>query len=128
MTSLAHAAIVRYDLHVRWVNGVDFYRAARDRLDSRETEEELIERYSRPTVLYFSDPVPPVGELTQFQAAALFAVIDRRYRDRRPTWFTLNVSDATEAERRLGTSTADRMRNDSVALRCAWPSYRKGAT
>lgn len=68
-------------------------------MDSRETEEELIGEFCWPTILYLSDPLPPFGELTPFQASALFSVIDRRYRDRKPVWISLNVADATEAER-----------------------------
>ena len=124
-TALAHSAIVKHNLGVRWVSGVDFYRQLRDRMDSRETEEELMDRYAWPTILYLSDPLPPFGDLTAFQAAALFAVIDRRYRDRRPTWITLNVGDSAEAERRLGASTVDRMRDGALSLRCSWPSHRK---
>ena len=125
LSALAHFAIVRFDMYVRWIDGTAFYRHLRDRLDSRDTEEKLIERFSLPSILYFSDPLPPFGELTSFQASALFTVLDRRYRDRRPTWFTLNVQNFDEASRRLSASIADRMRDNTLALRCAWPSYRK---
>ena len=104
---------------------MEFYRQVRDRLDSRDSEADLIRRFAMPPILYFSDPLPPFGELTTFQAAALFGVIDRRCRNRKPTWWTLNVQDSDEAARRLGASIADRMRDNVLALRCAWPSYRR---
>jgi DNA replication protein DnaC len=127
LTALARVAIMRHGVSVCWINGVDFYRRIRDRLDSRDTEQELVEQFSWPTILYFSDPLPPIGDLTPFQAATLFSVIDRRYRDKKPTWLSLNVADAAEAERRLGPSIADRLRDGTLALRCNWPSYRRAA-
>ena len=125
VTALSRVAILRFDLHVRWIDSTAFYCQMRDRLDSHEREAELIERFCLPTILYISDPVPPHGALTAFQAAALFAVIDRRYRDRRPTWMTLNVQNFDEMGRRLGASIADRLKDNSLTLRCAWPSFRK---
>jgi DNA replication protein DnaC len=127
LTALAHSAIVTFDMHVRWVDGTAFYRQVRDRMDSRDSEAELIERFSLPSILYFSDPLPPFGDLTPFQASALFSVIDRRYRDRKPTWLSLNVADSDEAARRLGPSIVDRMKDNTLVLRCNWPSYRKVA-
>lgn len=126
LSALAHVAIVQFDMRVRWIDGTAFYRQCRDRMDSRNTEQELIERFSSPSILYFSDPLPPFGDLTPFQASALFGVIDRRYRDRKPTWFALNVTDSDEARPRLGASIVDRIRDGAVALRCNWPSFRKG--
>ena len=125
LTALAWSVIVRFGGHVQWTDGTAFYREARDSFDSNESEGAFVERYSQAKILYLSDPLPPTGNLTQFQAATLFSVIDRRYRDKRPTWLSMNVQDSAEAERRLGAAIADRLRENTLALRCEWPSYRK---
>jgi len=125
LAALCRAAIVRHNLYVRWLNGVDFYRELRDRMDSLHREQEIVDRYSHATILYFSDPLPPVGDLTSYQSSALFSVIDRRYRDHKPTWISLNVQDSEEASRRMGASIVDRIKENALTLRCNWESYRK---
>lgn len=124
LTGLSRVAVSN-ELTIKWVNGSTLYRSMREGLG--EDEDELVNRYIYPAVLYLSDPVPPVGSLTPFQASTLFAIIDGRYRERKATWATMNVGDGQEAASRLGSAIADRLRDGAISLNCSWPSYRRGA-
>jgi DNA replication protein DnaC len=124
LVGLSRVAI-SHELSIRWINGSTLYRAMREGIG--EDEEELVNRYVYPSILYVSDPIPPVGALTSFQASTLFAIIDGRYREGKATWASMNVADGEEAEQRLGTAIADRLRDGAVSLNCCWPSFRKGA-
>jgi DNA replication protein DnaC len=80
---------------------------------------------TRPNVLAISDPTPPLGELSDYQRSMLFRVVDRRYRDLRPTWVTINAADSAEAERKIAPNIIDRLAHGALVLRCNWPSYRR---
>jgi DNA replication protein DnaC len=125
LTGLARVAVAK-ELSIKWINGSTLYRTMRDGMG--EDEEKLVNRYVYPKILYLSDPIPPVGSLTPFQASTLFGIIDGRYQDKKATWATMNVGDGQEASQRLGSPIADRLRDGAVSLHCSWPSYRKGAT
>ena len=128
LIALAAEAIKRDLPSIEWVNGQDLFGAARDLMDSDESENEFIRKYTRPSVLILSDPVPIDGELTKHQANILYRIVDRRYRDCRATWVTMNVVDSADAEKRIGVAIVDRLRDDSLALFCNWPSYRTTLT
>lgn len=110
---------------VEWVNGVDLFGDVRDAIDSEKAEAHLLSQWTAPDVLAISDPLPPWGPLTPFQAQILFRIVDRRYRDRKPVWITANFADGKEAGERLGVQVVDRIRDGAVQLYCAWPSYRR---
>jgi DNA replication protein DnaC len=114
--------------HVAWRNGMDLFGEFRDRIGDERTEGSLIDSLIRPDVLGLSDPLPPFGELTTFQSAMLFRVIDGRYSARRPTWVTINVASAAEAEKRIGVQTIQRLEDNAVVVLCNWESYRKPRT
>lgn len=124
LVAMATAAIIRYGRDVRWASGMEFFGQVRDAMDSGESEHALISHYTRPEVLILSDPLPPFGDLTPHQAAMLYRVIDGRYRERRPTWVSLNVRDRAEAEKRMGVPIVDRLRDGALAMPCDWSSYR----
>jgi len=107
-----------------WVSCQELFGRVRDRMDGNDTEASLIDDLTRPEILVISDPVPPFGDLTDFQAAILFRVIDQRYRQRNGTWLTINVVDSDEAKQRIGHAVIDRLVHDSIGLHCNWPSYR----
>lgn len=122
LVGLMYAA-VGAGLTVEWRNGMDLFGAVRDGIGNGTDERDMLDSLVRPDVLVLSDPVPPWGPLTQFQAAFLFRVIDRRYRDLKPVWVTTNTSgDATDGK--LGAALVDRLRDGAVSLVCDWPSYR----
>lgn len=110
--------------HVVWQNGMDLFGEMRDRMDSGESERALISRLVHPDVLYLSDPVPPIGSLTEFQASMMFRILDGRYSRRKATWCSVNVSKGAELEERMGAQNVDRLRDGALSIHCDWPSYR----
>ena len=112
----------------RWLNGLELYAEVRERIAANETEAALVREYARPDVLAISDPVPPFGAVTDFQATTLLRILDRRYREVRPTWVSLNVANGDEANKRLGAAITDRLRDNAVTIYTDWPSFRKAAT
>lgn len=117
-------AAINAGLTVKWLNGADFFADMRDRIGSHETERQLVQRYVAPSVLYFSDPLPPIGVLTDFQATTLFRILDSRYSQMRPIITTVNVSGASELDTRIGPQNSDRLRDGALAIYCDWPSHR----
>lgn len=111
---------------VAWFNGQDLYGQFRDAItnEASVSERQTVDRLTEPAVLALSDPIPPSGDVTPFQRSMLFRVIDRRYRDRRPTWITANVADRTEADSRFSVQLVDRLTDESLCLPCNWPSHR----
>lgn len=110
---------------VQWVDGAELFASARDNIDAGDTEARWSKRFTAPDILAISDPIPPVGEVREgFQISTLFRIIDRRYREQRPTLITINVADAKEAAAKMSANIVDRLSHGSVVLRCNWPSYR----
>jgi DNA replication protein DnaC len=110
---------------VVWQNGMDLFGDIRDAMDGGEAERALVHRLVSPDVLYLSDPLPPVGNLSEFQASMLFRILDGRYSRRRPLWVTVNVASGSELDVRMGPQNGDRIRDGATAIHCDWPSYRR---
>lgn len=108
-------------------DGQELFQRFRDVIGSDASERENIKTFTAPDVLLLSDPIPVGGSTTDYQRSILWRIIDRRYRDLKPTWVTLNVADAAEAESKLGGQIVDRLRDGATAIMCQWPSYRKNA-
>lgn len=116
----------RAGFRVQWVDGAELFAAARDNIDSGDTEARWARRFTDPDILAISDPVPPAGEVREgWQISTLFRIVDRRYRDMKPTFITINVKDAAEAAGRMSGNIVDRLSHGSLVLKCNWPSYRK---
>jgi DNA replication protein DnaC len=115
-----------FSVHVHWKNGMDLYGDMRDLIDNRNrSEDKFIKEMTLPDILILSDSLPPRGCITEFQSQVLFRILDTRYRNCRPTWVTLNVRGAAEADERLGAQLVDRLRDGALSIHCDWPSYRK---
>lgn len=112
---------------LNWTNGINFFSSLRDSFSrsSHETEKDWRSEYANPSILAISDPLPPVGPLTDFQKSALFSVLDSRYSHMRPTWITVNVADGAELDERMGPQNADRLRDGAIVVCCNWESFRK---
>ena len=110
---------------VIWRNCVDLYAEFRDGIRDDTKELRLIHQLAYPDILYLSDPLPPIGALTEFQASKLFSILDYRYSRHKPTWVTVNVASGVEFDQRLGAQNADRLKDGALAIHCNWPSYRK---
>ena len=111
-----------------YAQGQDLFGAFRDRMDAGQKEEELIDRLHKPAVLAVSDPAPPAGELSAWRLELLYRIVDRRYRDLRPTWVTINAESPEDAEGRLGSQVWDRIQEGAAVIPCLWPSYRERRT
>ncbi len=130
LAAMMRAAVWKYGYRVEWRNGIDLYGDVRDRMGTDETESGLIRSLVKPDILAISDPVPPIGKLTEFQIQTLFRIVDGRYSNTRPTWVTLNVDRKAEAIERMGAQIVDRLSHDALVRFCDWSSYRqkKGET
>ena len=125
MVASLRVAVFKHRLEPKWVNGMELFGEFRDAIDNGTSESDLIARYSRADILAISDPLPPFGALTEFQAAMLFRIIDARYARMLPTWATVNIKDGREGAERFGSQILDRIRHGAVQVACNWPSYRE---
>jgi DNA replication protein DnaC len=112
---------------VVWVDGETLWREQRDVIGSDTREAELERKYTSPDVLLISDPARQGTDLTDGQRSLLWRIVDRRYRDMKPTWATVNVLTRDELDQRLSPQISDRMRDNALAVFCSWPSYRSVA-
>jgi len=134
-TGKDHLAVAAIDVRVQassaasalFMNGREFVGEVRDRIGDDLPEASLISRFASPDVLLISDPLPPVGDLTQHQADMLYRVVESRYSAGKVTCCTLNVADDSEADRRLGAATWDRLCHGAWKIHCRWASHRKPA-
>lgn len=113
-------------LSVRWIDGQDLFRRFRDGIDKGESEESLIKELTGADVLAISDVTPDAKDPT-WQQGRLKAIIDRRYRELRGTWVTMNALSADDADAKLSAPVFDRLREGAELFRCFWPSHREGA-
>jgi DNA replication protein DnaC len=116
---------VEAGLTARWCDGMHLFGKLRDSIGRKESEGSILRPLCECDVLTISDPIPPWGPLTEFQAAFLFRLIDNRYRARRPIWITANFGGREEAETRIGSQVLDRLKDGSIVKHCNWPSYRR---
>lgn len=113
---------------VKWINGMEFFGEMRDRIGRGQPEAEFLRMLCEPDVLGISDPIPPWGDLSDFQASFLFRLIDRRYRNNKPIWITANfkaTDSGTDAGDRMPSQIVDRLKHGAVVIHCNWQSYRK---
>jgi DNA replication protein DnaC len=128
LAALMFWAVLRYGWTVRWVNGLELYQQAREVVMGEGSESQFMQRLTAPQVLAISDPLPPKGGTTEYQAEIVQRILDHRYRHLRPTWCTMNVHGGLEAADRLAAPIVDRLRHGSLCLECGWESYRKART
>lgn len=107
--------------------GESLFQRFRDGIGTEATERDCVKRFTEPDVLLLSDPVPASGTLTDHQRSVLLRIVDRRYRDLKATWATLNVTSGEEAETRMGGQIVDRLRDGATVVKCEWASYRKSS-
>lgn len=126
--SVCRTAILNSGKSVGWINGQDWFGELRDEMaDDGQPERRIIMRLCAPDLLVVSDPLPPVGPLTQYQATMFYRLIHARWRRSKPTLVTINVANDDEADSRLGVATWDRVCDGAWKVFCNWPSYRKPA-
>jgi len=109
---------------IRRTTGPELFRVIRDAM-ADGAESRFLDRLKYAGILILSDPLPPLGGLTPFQAAVLYDLVNYRWEYRLPTWVTLNVADSREADSRLGPAIVDRLQDGAVVLKCGWASHRR---
>ena len=125
MAALMYYAILKFGYEVKWVNGLDLYAKMRQTIQDDESEDRLIREFQRPTILCISDPLPPKGDISRYNAETLYRIIDWRYRQLKSTWATMNVHGGEEASDRMAQNLVDRLKDNSLCIHCDWESYRK---
>lgn len=121
-TMLYQAAILPATCH--WINGQEFFGAFRDRIDTRQRDEDQFTELLRFDVLGISDPTPPAGNAGAWDLGNLYRLIDRRYRQMKSTWLTMNAQTVEDADAAISEPVFDRLRDDAEILECWWPSRR----
>ncbi len=121
--AVAEAIVEEKPCH--WVNGQEVFGQSRDRMKADLLEGELIQELARPQVLAISDPVPAVGELSAWNVGLLYRVLDRRYREMKATWASLNALSVEDADAKLSAPVFDRLREGAELFPCFWPSWRE---
>ncbi len=122
---LLHQAAGRYGISCRWEFGLDLFGVVRDRMDSGHKEEDLLRELARPDVLAISDPLPAAGGLSPFRLEFLHRLAERRYRQLKPTWVTMNALSPEDADEQLSAQVFDRLRESAEMFPCFWPSFRE---
>lgn len=123
--AIAREVVVRLLVTARWLDCSTLRARLRDAIKSSAEERRILSPFVAAGVLVLSDPVPAGAKLTDYQADALFRLIDGRYRAKRPTFVTANLADEQAAESALGSQTIDRLSHGCLRLRCKWESYRR---
>lgn len=123
--AVAREAVIRLAISARWLDASSFRSELRDAIKSSKDEKRIVGPYLSAGVLVLSDPVAPGSGLTNYQADALFRLIDGRYRQCRPTFVTSNFSSETEAAELLGSQVVDRLSHGGLRLKCSWNSFRR---
>lgn len=118
-------AVMKCGIKANWTDGLAFFGSLRDAMSSQTSEYEVMKDLFRPDVLAISDPVPPIGQLSDYQRNMLYRLIDERYSHCKPIWITVNAANAQELDDRMGVQLVDRLLHDAVAINCYWPSYRR---
>jgi DNA replication protein DnaC len=111
-------------LSVKWLKGQEWFGTLRDAIDGERTEREIF-RGLECDLLVISDPLPPMGALTQYQASMLYRLTEERSSRGGAIVATINVADDAEADARLGAQTWDRLKDRCWLIKCEWRSFRK---
>ena len=111
---------------VRYTTCLDMIRAIRQtwRRDARHSEPELLAYFERLDLLVIDEVGMQYG--TDGEQTIVFDVLDRRYRELKPT--ILLTNQGKEGFRaHMGERTYDRLRETSRWVTFNWPSYRPTA-
>jgi len=105
-------------------DGLKLYAEFRGAFGSHISEDQIIDKYIAPTLLSISDPLPPVGSLSEHEKRMALRIIDGRYRESKPMVVTINAVNRNEINDRLGAQATDRLFEDAIVVRCNWASHR----
>jgi DNA replication protein DnaC len=119
---VARAFVAATSQGVSWASGAMLFEQLRDSFDGKKSEGEVMATHVKAPLLWISDPLPVRGELTQYQAEALYRLVDARYNARRPIIVTANIAPGT-ADATLGPAIARRLRESTIPVHCNWPGF-----
>lgn len=124
VAAILQALIGRHD--VRYTTCMDMIRAVRDtwRRDSERTETQVLGMLQRLDLLAIDEVGMQYG--TEGEQTILFDVLDRRYREVRPTIILTN-QDQKGLRDFVGDRTFDRLSETCRWVPFDWPSYRPQA-
>jgi DNA replication protein DnaC len=120
---VAKAFIYATSKPVVWISGAMLFEKLRDSFDGKKSESEVLGRYASASLLWLSDPIPVKGELTQYQAEALYRLVDERYNQRRPVLVTANIGPGG-ADAAMGPAIARRLRESTIQVHCNWDQFK----
>jgi DNA replication protein DnaC len=118
-------AVMKCGVKANWTDGLAFFSRLRDAISTNTSEYDVMKEMYRPEILAISDPVPPIGQLSDHQRNMLYRLIDERYSHCKPIWITVNAANPRELDERMGVQLVDRLLHDAVAVNCYWPSHRR---
>lgn len=123
LVAMAHAVWKGSGIAPKWQNVQTLFERCRDAIDDPSTREsEIINEFSKPQILYLSDPLIE-GKLTPFQKSILFRVLDYRSRELRPTWISINATDRDDLISRMSLPLVRRMDDEALVVLCDWPPH-----
>jgi len=121
--ALAIAAHVMDEATVFYTNALDSIRRVRDtwRRDSEQSETEVLRMFGEIDLLIIDEVGVQYG--TEGEQVIMFDIINRRYRDMRPTILLTNLGKQGMKEY-LGERSFDRLREDGIWVAFDWESFR----
>lgn len=109
-----------YDVTINTVQKI--IRSIRQTFNTKESEQEAIDNFATETFLMLDEV--GVSLQSDYEKTVLFEILDERYKNRRPTLMTTNLS-ATEIEQYLGFRLMRRFRDSSgVMIPFEWEEYK----
>ena len=124
VAALLKIAVARHGLTVGWWDCLALFREVRLSIDEGK-QRDLLKTLSGPQILALSDPQPPKGQLSDWQVGIIRDAIDTRYRSRKSTWLTTNLTTKDDAEELLTKPLLERLKERSLQIKCDWSSYRE---
>lgn len=122
--AIARGAILR-GYSAAWIDGLRWYALMRDRIQLGRLEGEAIYELLQSSLLVVSDPLPPTGDLSNYEMSNLLRIVHRRYIERKPTLLTANLADEAQGKDLIGDQAWDRLIEGAELLWCRWSSYRR---
>jgi DNA replication protein DnaC len=122
--AMVHDAIQRGHW-ARYITFRDLIRSLRAtwRRDAEQTEEDVISDLAGAPLLVVDEVGVSMG--TEAEATQFFDVLDRRYQFGNPLVLVSNLG-MPDLRTALGDRLYDRVRENSTAVPCNWPSHRGG--
>lgn len=108
---------------VHYTSAIDAVRLVRDtwRRDSQQTETQVLQMLVSIDLLVLDEIGVQYG--TEAEQVTLFDIIDKRYRDLKPTILLSNLG-APDIKKFLGDRTFDRLRENGIVVKFDWESQR----